>query len=87
MCGFGRLPMRSPGYVNLLFYRQQKALWKGKPIYDQIKNRLLSAELGEGQPLTKHLRNFRVEIRVAAINEPAAAQSGAGLFIMNALQV
>jgi len=45
------------------------------------------AQFGEASLITKHLRNFRFEIKVASINEPVVAQSGARSLIMNALQL
>ena len=37
--------------------------------------------------ITKHLRNFDFEIKVASKNEPKVAQSGAVSLIINALQL
>ena len=51
------------------------------------ENRFLRQKMCFPTLITKHLRNFDFEIKVASINESAEAQSGAVSLIMNALQL
>jgi hypothetical protein len=51
------------------------------------ENRILRRKMCLPALITKHLRNFDFEIRVASINEPAVAKLGEVSLIMNALQL